>query len=90
MLLREDPPRLSDTGQAICRVVSARLIELNGLRAVATWVPMSLVSHYFQAGDGDAVEVYAELENEHLTFRERTSKREFFNSPGPQSPTPAH
>jgi len=90
MLIRTDLAQCTQGIDTLCQVVSARLITHGGRRAISTKVPYSLVRHYFQVEDGDAVEVYAELMGEHLEFFERASKREFFLHTPETSSSPAH
>jgi hypothetical protein len=63
--------------QVICRVMSARLIEFGGKRAINETLPYSLLSKYFEAEDGDNVLVYAEFNKGHLQFYERASFKEW-------------
>lgn len=84
MIIRPDVSKLPQGhGTPLARVVSKRDLELDGKRAIAEWLPLPMFDRYFQAGDGDAVEVYAELlpmpgRLPHLEFYEKASKREFF------------
>lgn len=49
------------------RVMSARRVELNGLRAIDCRLPYAMVAHYFDSTDGDHVFVEAEyFSNEYL------------------------
>ena len=74
--------------------------QLGRRRAISERMPLSMFSDYFQAEDGDAVEIYAELTLAdptsaapyHIQFYEKASKRDFFLhepsvTPGP---VPAH
>ena len=92
MVIRPDVSQMPEGEEPMCRVVSARMLELNGMRAISETMPYAMLAHYFRIGDEDAVEVYAELtggNGGHLQFYERASKREFFTE-SPQSFVPAH
>lgn len=92
MIIRPDTSRLSHGAEPVCRVVSKRDLELNGMRAIAETMPYALLSRYFRDDDGDAVEVYAELtggDGGHLEFYERATKRDFFVHEA-QVSVPAH
>lgn len=90
MIIRPDLSKLPKGEDPQCRVVSARLLEHDGKRAIAVDLPYAMLAHYFQSDDGDAVEVYAELAGEHLEFYERASKADFFKVSPVMSPVPAH
>lgn len=81
MIIRADASKMPHLIKPMAHVLSPIRIEYNARRAIQVRVDYSLVKHYFKAEDGDAVEVYAELTGENLTFHERASKAEFFLIP---------
>lgn len=92
MIIRPDTASLSHGAEPLCRVVSKRDLDLNGMRAISEKMPYSMFSHYFQNEDGDAVEVYAEFiggDGGHLEFYERATKIDFFLHDA-QVSVPAH
>lgn len=69
--------------ETMCKVRSARTSELAGFRAIACEMPYASVRHFFKAGDGAEVCVWAEFGQGYLQLYERISKREFFLNAGP-------
>ena len=57
MIIRPDLSKLSEGAAPMVRVLSARLLEQDGKRAIAETMPYEPFAHYFQSDDGDAVEV---------------------------------
>ena len=95
MIIRPDPTKLSEGEKPLAWVCSKRDLLLNGRRAISEQMPLEMLAHYFQAGDGDAVEVYAEFTARpngapgHLEFYEKASKAEFFKvEPVATNPVP--
>jgi hypothetical protein len=77
MIERLDPTKISEGDDPMCRVMSARTIQLGGRRAINTRLPYSMVSHLFRAGDLDTCFVEAEFKADgqgggHLQFYERS------------------
>lgn len=86
MIERPDASKLAHVPfgeEPLCRVISARLIELGGARAIAVMLPLAMCNRYFQAGDKDTVCVYAELTGEHLQLYERASLKEWVEHSAP-------
>jgi hypothetical protein len=65
MVIRPDISKLSrgDLDNVPCKVLSARTVQFNGMRAINTVMPYYMVRHFFQAGDNDHVFVEAEFKD---------------------------
>lgn len=70
MVIRPDPSKLSliQVAPPMARVLSPRLAQLDGRRAIADNVPYDLVKHFFNADDDDHCFVEAEYKDGHLEF----------------------
>jgi hypothetical protein len=71
----------------LCRVTSARSLDLGGRRAIVSKLPYGMLAHFFTLADPDFCCVYAELKGEHLELLERASRREYFLT---TAPAPLH
>lgn len=56
----------------MCIVVSARLVQLNGRRAIFEKIPYDVLKHLFQSDDGDSIFCEAEFKDGHLEFYGRS------------------
>lgn len=84
MLVRPDTSKMPHLAKPMIWALSPIRIEYGGRRAIAERFPYAMLAHYFKDGDGDSVEVYAEMtggDGGHLQFYERASKSEFFLVP---------
>ena len=93
MIIRPDVTRVPEGEKPVCYVCSQRDLSLNGSRIIGEYMDYAALAHYFKAGDGDSVEVYAELtggHGGHLQFYDRAKKEEFFTHPFKISFVPAH
>jgi hypothetical protein len=63
----------------MCKVMSARTVQLNGKRAICAYLPYALFKDYFQSEDGDHIFCEAELKDGHLEVygKARTNIREW-------------
>lgn len=55
-----------------CTVASAKLVQLNGRRAVYERMPYQMFRHLFRADDGDSIFHEAEYKDGHLEIYERS------------------
>ena len=55
MVERPDVSKLPYGEEPMCRVMSARTMQLNGKRAIFCVLPYSMFKSYFKAGDGDHI-----------------------------------
>jgi hypothetical protein len=69
------------TPQSMCRIISARLLCLNGARMVGAKVPYAAVRMHFRAGDLDYITLHAEVRHGALILRERAKPVDFFHHP---------
>ncbi len=66
MIERPDASRAPQDAILVARVISARLVHLNGKRAISCFVPYETVAAYFRSDDGDHIFCEAELKGECL------------------------
>lgn len=66
MIIRPDPSRQSQGAQLMCKVVSARTVQLNGKRAINCELPYSMFINYFNSTDKDHIFCEAEFKDGHL------------------------
>lgn len=64
--------------RGMCRVISARTTDYNGLRAICTETPWALAKQFFALEDEGETYRYAEFKDGHLEYYERASQIEFF------------
>jgi hypothetical protein len=60
MIEREDPLSVPVWRELMCRVMSARTIQLNGKRAIYVVKPYRVFAEYFRSDDGDHIFCEAE------------------------------
>ena len=70
---RPDVTKMGHGQKLMAKVVSARTIQLNGKRAIATYVDYALVKKYFDSDSGDHVFVEAEFKDGTIWFFNKTS-----------------
>ena len=79
MIERPDISKLSYGQEPMCRVMSARTINLNGMRAIYEVLPYNVFAQFFQSTDGDNIFCEAEFKDGHLEVygRARTNLKEW-------------
>ena len=79
MIERPDISKLSYGVEPMCRVMSARTLQLNGKRAIYEVMPYNLFSGYFSSDDGDHIFCEAEFKDGHLEVygRAKTNLKEW-------------
>lgn len=73
MIERPDLQNLPYGCDPMCRVMSARTIQLNGQRAIYAELPYSMLKDFFKSDDGDHCFVEAEFKDGHLEFYKRSN-----------------
>lgn len=61
-----------------CRIISCRILDLNGRRAICEMVPYSTVKQFFQSEDADYITRHAEFRQGVLNILERAHPKDFF------------
>lgn len=79
MVERPDTSKMSYGVEPVCRVMSARTIQLNGRRAIYELLSYKHFKDYFYADDGDHIFCEAEFKDGHLEVygRARTNLKEW-------------
>lgn len=79
MVERPDMTKLPYGAEPMCRVISARTVQLNGQRAISAAFPYSMFKHYFSSDDGDHIFCEAEFKDGHLEVygRAKTNMKEW-------------
>lgn len=79
MIERPDISKLSYGVEPMCRVMSARTVQLDGRRAINCELPYSMFAHYFNSDDGDHLFCEAEFKDGHLEVygKARTNLKEW-------------
>ena len=79
MIERPDESKMSYGEEPMCKVMSARTIQLNGRRAIYEVLPYGLFKQYFRSDDGDHIFCEAEFKDGHLEVygRARTNLKEW-------------
>jgi len=79
MIERPDVSRMSGGAQPMCRVMSARTVQLNGKRAIYCELPYEMFAAFFRSDDGDHIFCEAEFKDGHLEVygRARTNLKDW-------------
>jgi len=63
MVIRPDVTKMSFGAEPMCRVVSARTVQLNGRRAIDCMLPLKMLAHHFTSEDADHIFCEAEFKD---------------------------
>ena len=79
MIERSDVSKLPYGVEPMCRVMSARTVQLAGRRAIYCELPYAMFHHFFTSEDGDHIFCEAEFKDGHLEVygRARTNIKEW-------------
>ena len=77
MIERPDLSKLPYGCQPMCRVMSARTVQLLGRRAIYELLPYALYAHLFTSQDGDHIFHEAEFNDGHLEVYGRSNRQEW-------------
>ena len=79
MIERPDISKMPYGSKPMCRVMSAKTVQLNGRRAICEVLPYELFAHIFTSEDGDHVFCEAGYKEGHLEVfgRARTNLKEW-------------
>ena len=73
MVERPDLSRLPYGVEPMCRVMSARTVQLAGKRAIYCELPYEMFAHQFRSDDGDCIFLEAEYKDGHLECYRRSN-----------------
>jgi hypothetical protein len=77
MIIRPDMSKHSELLDPMCQVLSARIVQLDGRRAISAQLPYSMFKDMFSSDDEDHIYRQAEWKDGHLEFYGPSNRREW-------------